>query len=62
VLFNYDNEMDNGSVADDGKDYLESVLEEGGSTAADRNRDHEAKSHKGNSWNSDSPGSEVLSV
>jgi hypothetical protein len=62
MFFDDDDEVDNGPVANNGKEGLKCVLEEGGGTAADCDRGHETKGNKGNSWDTNSLRSEVLSV
>jgi hypothetical protein len=62
VLFDDDDEVDDGPVSDDGEEGLKRVGEEGGGAAADCEGSYVAEGYKGNARDVDGAGPEVLRV
>lgn len=62
MLFDDDDQVDDGPVSDDGEESLERVFEKGSRAAADGDSGDEANCHEGDAWNAEGPRAEVLCV
>jgi hypothetical protein len=62
VLFDDDDEVDDGPVSDDGEEGLKRVGEEGGGAAADCEGSYVAKGYEGDAGDVNGAGPEVLGV